>query len=79
MRILYCAPNHAPAERLLPVNFGLRRTANSQADRKKSGVAKVERLNLRICGHAVRREQSAVHVHDLELIYLQVALNLRVE
>src|ERR1700691_4126947 len=44
MRILYCAPNHAPAESLPRVNFGLLRTANTQADRKESSRAMREHV-----------------------------------
>jgi len=77
MRILQCAPNNAPAECLLPVNFGLRLTANSQADRNTGRMVMGERLNLRLCRHALRCERGAVHAHDLELVGRPAMLNVR--
>jgi len=35
--------------------------------RQESSVVLAERLNLRVCGHALRWQRGAVHVHDLEL------------
>jgi hypothetical protein len=79
MRILQFAPNRAAAECLLPVNFGLEATANSQVTRKESNGAMTERVNPKVCRHALRGEQGAVHVHELGLIYRPDVLNLRVE
>jgi hypothetical protein len=77
--ISQCALNHAPAERLLPVNFGLRRKANAQAERLESSPAMRHRVNPRVRRHAFQWEQDTVHVHDLELIYRLAVSNLRVE
>jgi len=73
------AANNAPAKCLLPVNFGLRATANSQTDRKENSRAIEECVNLGVCRHAYRREQGAVHVGDLGLACFPAMLNLRME
>jgi hypothetical protein len=79
MRFLQCAPNYASAERLLPVNFGLRRQANAQAERSESSRPMRDGVNPRVRRHALQWEQDTVHVRKLELICRMAALNLHVD
>jgi hypothetical protein len=71
--------NHAPAERLLPVNFGLGRMLKSPNPRQGKHPTHERPPNPRVRRHALGREQNTVHLHELELTYRLAALNLHVD